>query len=145
MNKLSSLSTVNGVTQAMVDKVLALIKDFQEGRYEFEGEAFLNAESYMTKPSEEKDFEAHKKFIDVQIIVSGQETIEVADVNDTNFSVTKPYIHDIVFMNGDVKKKKLQLKAGEFCVLYPADAHKPCTHLDGEHRVQKIVIKLPIL
>ena len=144
MNKIKSLSTVNGVTQAMVDKVLALVKNFQEGRYEFEGEAFLNAESYMTKPSEEKEFEAHKKFIDVQIVVSGQETIEVADVDDAGFSVTKPYVHDIVFMNGEVKKNNVELHAGEFCVLYPENAHKPGTNLGGVNKVQKIVIKLPI-
>lgn len=144
MNTIKSLSAVNGVTQAMVDKVLALINNFQEGRYEFEGGAFLNAESYQTKPSDQKEFEAHREFIDVQIIVSGQEIIEVADVKDKNFQVTKPYVHDIVFMNGEVEKKNIELYAGEFYVLYPTDAHKPCTNLNGEHTVKKIVIKLPV-
>lgn len=144
MNTIKSLSAVNGVTQAMVDKVLALINNFQEGLYKFEGGAFLNAESYQTKPSDQKEFEAHREFIDVQIIVSGQEIIEVADVKDKNFQVTKPYVHDIVFMNGEVEKKNIELYAGEFYVLYPTDAHKPCTHLNGEHTVKKIVIKLPV-
>ena len=144
MDILKKLGTVNGVTQAMVDQVHALLLNFVEGRYEFENSAFLNAESYLTKASESKDFEAHDKYIDVQIIVSGQETIEVADREDSGFEITKPYVHDIVFMNGEVEKKEIQLKAGEFCVLYPKDSHKPGVNFDGQHKVQKIVIKIPV-
>ena len=139
-----NLSSVNGVTKEMLDKVQELMGNFVEGRYEFEGGAYANAESYVTKSSAEKEFEAHRKFIDVQIIVSGQETIEVAETSDPAFVITKPYVHDIEFMNGEVEAKKIELQAGEFCVLYPEDAHKPCTHLDGEHEVKKIVIKLPV-
>ncbi|MBE6451939.1 MAG: DUF386 domain-containing protein [Alphaproteobacteria bacterium] len=131
------------LTKQIKDKVQDLMNNFKEGRYDFDGGAFLNAESYLTKPSDQKDFEAHRKFIDVQIVVSGQEIIEVADINNPNFKITKPYVPDIMFMNGEVEKKIIELRAGESCVLYPSDAHKPCINLDGEHRVQKIVIKLP--
>ena len=142
--KITELKSCPGVTDAMVDQVLALLIDLKCGRYEFEGGAYANAETYETVESKDKQFEAHRKFIDVQIIVEGQETIEVADVNSPEFEVTVPYVHDIVFMNGPVKSRKIELQEGEFCVLYPQDAHKPCTNLDGSHKVKKIVIKLPI-
>ena len=71
-------------------------------------------------------------------------SLEVAPVDSPEFEVTVPYVHDIVFMNGAVKARKEELHAGEFCVLYPQDAHKPCTHLDGPHKVKKVVIKLPV-
>ena len=141
---ISELKSCPGVTDAMVDQVLALLIDFKAGRYEFEGGAYANAETYETVESKDKQFEAHRKFIDVQIIVEGQETIEVADVNSPEFETTVPYVHDIEFMDGPVQSRKIELHDGEFCVLYPQDAHKPCTHLDGKHRVKKIVIKLPI-
>lgn len=142
---ISALKSCPGVTDAMVDQVLALLIDFKPGRYEFEGDAYANAEEYTTVGTTEKDFEAHRKFIDVQIIVEGQEIIEVVPVDSPEFEVTVPYVHDIVFMNGPVKQvRKEELHAGEFCVLYPQDAHKPCTHLDGPHKVKKIVIKLPV-
>lgn len=144
MSLLESLETIDGVSQAVVNQVQALFDDFVEGRYVFDNNVFLNAESYQTKCSDEKDFEAHRKYIDVQIIVSGQEIIEVASVDDCSFKIIKPYVYDIEFMNGDVKKKEIELKAGEFCVLYPSDAHKPGINFGDEHLVKKIVIKIPV-
>lgn len=142
--KISDLGSIEGISQEMVEKIQELKEEFKEGRYEFKGGAYANAESYTTQPAEKRLFEAHREYIDVQIIVSGQETIEVADVNAPEFAVVKPYEPDIVFMNGSVTASKVTLRAGEFCVLYPKDAHKPCCHFDGPHEVQKVVIKLPV-
>ncbi len=145
MEKIFTLRNIKGVSPAMVDKVLALQKNFIAGKYEFEGGAFMNVESYITKPSSDKDFEAHRKFIDVQILLEGEEIIEVADVSSEDFVITKPYVEDIEFMNGNkVEHRNIVLHAGEFCVLYPCDAHKPGINSGSEHTVKKIVIKLPV-
>ena len=45
---ISALKSCPGVTDAMVDQVLALLIDFKPGRYEFEGGAYANAEEYTT-------------------------------------------------------------------------------------------------
>ena len=50
------------------------IKDAAPGRYEYE-HGFILIQEGTTSPIEAGDFEAHRKFLDVQILLSGAETI----------------------------------------------------------------------
>lgn len=42
-----------------------------EGRYELENGIYVNIESYSTCSCEEKKYEIHRKYIDLQYIISG--------------------------------------------------------------------------
>ena len=57
---------------AGLEAVKALGEHPETGRYTFEGGYFMVQEG-MTRPMEDGDFEAHRKYIDVQIILEGQE------------------------------------------------------------------------
>ena len=56
------------------------LKNLSEGRYFFDKGIYCNVESYETK--ERHRFEAHKKYIDIQYIISGSEKIIVEDLNN---------------------------------------------------------------
>ncbi len=45
------------------------------GKYELEGGAYVSVQEYTTKARSEAKYEAHKKFIDIQLILSGRELI----------------------------------------------------------------------
>ena len=126
----------------MVEKIKSLLENFVEGRYEFEGGAYLNAESYDTKL--ESRFEAHRKMIDIQIIVSGTEMIHLAPILQ-KFETLQPYDEkrDIEFMKGTVQDTVL-LHAGEFAIIGPDAAHMPCMAVNGSTKVEKIVVKIPV-
>jgi biofilm protein TabA len=126
----------------MVELVERLMSKFEPKRYDFDGGKFANAEEYNTKLTSR--FEAHRKMVDVQIIVSGTELIHFAEIDD-NFVVEEPYDEkkDIMFMKGEVKGTVL-LRAGEACIIGPELAHMPGMAVNGSTHVQKIVLKIPV-
>jgi len=86
-------------------------------------EIFINPVSLTSKDESDCIFEAHKKYIDIHYIVSGEEVIQVADVKlleeHTPYDETK----DVLFLTGEYTSCNI-LKAGDFMVCYPHDAHK---------------------
>ncbi len=131
------------IPKEALEVIKNLQKDFQCGRTELPNGAYMNAETYSTKSSSR--FEAHRRFIDVQIIVEGTELVHLAPITD-KFVQIEPYneTRDIEFMAGEVKDTVL-LHAGEFCVITPEWAHMPCMAVNGSAPVKKVVVKVPIM
>jgi biofilm protein TabA len=106
-------------------------------------EVFAMISRYTTKAPEDLRFEAHRKYIDVQYLVSGEETIgfvpEIAGL-----SVVEPYDadKDIEFYAAPARYSRWTLKAGRFVILRPGQAHMPGCHLGGSHDVVKVVVKV---
>lgn len=144
MEKISvkSLAQQGLIPSDMAKLVDNLMNNFVPKRYNFDGGKFANAEEYETKLSSR--FEAHRKMVDVQIIVSGTELIHFAPIND-NFVVEEPYDEnrDIMFMKGEVKDTVL-LRAGDACIIGPELAHMPGMAVNGSEHVKKIVLKIPV-
>lgn len=126
----------------MLQLVERLMENFVPKRYDFDGGRFANAEEYETKLTSR--FEAHRKMVDVQIIVEGTELIHFAPITDV-FAVEQEYDpqKDIMFMKGEVKDTVL-LRAGDACVIGPDLAHMPGMAVNGSSHVKKIVLKIPV-
>lgn len=137
-----SLAKQGLIPSDMVELVERLMDRFEPKRYDFDGARFANAEEYNTKLASR--FEAHRKMVDVQIVVSGTELIHFAPIND-NFVVEEPYDEnrDIMFMTGEVKDTVL-LRAGDACIIGPELAHMPGMAVNGSEHVKKIVLKIPV-
>lgn len=134
-----------------LEEVAAFVKKFNDeklgdGRYEIDGERiFANVQSYRTKPqTEDMMFEAHKKYIDVQYIISGIETIRWAKLDNVAL-VEERYSKgdDIAFYEGDVGCDFVLTK-NTFLLLYPADAHLPGLSSEKDVNVRKIVFKIRV-
>ena len=136
------LSKKGQVPADMLQLVERLMENFVPKRYDFEGGRFANAEEYETKLTSR--FEAHRKMVDVQIIVSGTELIHFAPITD-EFVVEQEYDpqKDIMFMKGEIKDTVL-LRAGDACVIGPDLAHMPGMAVNGSVHVKKIVLKIPV-
>lgn len=115
-----------------------------DGSYEIDGErVFANVQSYRTAPQTEKSrFEAHRKYIDVQYIVSGIEKIKWAPLPSLK-EVEEQYSKggDIAFYTG-ASKADFVLTAGAFLLLFPQDAHMPGLSAEKDAFVRKIVFKI---
>lgn len=137
-----SLAEQGLIPSDMVELVERLMDSFVPKRYDFDGGRFANAEEYETKLTSR--FEAHRKMVDVQIVISGTELIHFAPIND-NFVVDEPYdeTRDIMFMKGEVKDTVL-LRAGDACIIGPELAHMPGMAVNGSSHVKKIVLKIPV-
>lgn len=129
------------VTQEMVDFVkYAMNNPMEEKEYELKNGAYAIYQVYNTK--ENADLEAHRKFIDIQIILKGKEKIEVTKID--GLKVKTPYVYDVVFFEDPEEVTTLEMIKETFTIFYPKDAHKPCIQFDGIEEVIKIVIKVPI-
>lgn len=115
------------------------------GRYDLSGDdCFALVQSYTTKPIAEAKFEAHRKHIDIQFIRSGQETLLWAPL--AGLAETQAYNgeKDFALFATPGVATPLKLRAGEFAIFFPEDAHAPGRELDAPCEVHKVVIKVRI-
>ncbi|MBL9214323.1 MAG: YhcH/YjgK/YiaL family protein [Opitutaceae bacterium] len=108
------------------------------------GGAYAVEQVYMTKARADGLFEAHRKYIDVQVVVEGEEIIEVEDVTrlpaKTEYNDEKDYL----LFNDSGVSTRLIMRPGDAAVLFPADGHMPCVQLKGSLLVRKTVVKVPV-
>ncbi len=113
------------------------------GRYDIpDSKAFFMIQKYETKDRSEGLWEAHRKYIDLQYVLSGIELIGYKEISSLQESVTYNEESDAAFLQGE--GDFLQMGEGMFMVLYPQDAHMPCICVDAPCSVVKIVAKLPV-
>lgn len=108
--------------------------------------AFIkNIAQFVTVPIEQKQYEAHKKYIDIHVVLEGKEYIEVSHIDSLTNVTEYDEARDIWF--GDVKTaSKLQgtLEPGYFLVCFPEDAHLVGAHEQQEEAVKKIIYKIAV-
>ncbi|MEG1509260.1 MAG: YhcH/YjgK/YiaL family protein [Clostridia bacterium] len=100
---------------------------------------FCNVCKFNGNPILNTNFEAHKRYIDFQIIASGYEVFEVAQTNLTTIATPYDIQNDISFHTGAGNQFKLE--AGNFVILFPQDAHKGGK---GSDKISKTVFKLKV-
>ena len=121
-------------------------KPFEPGRHPVDGDnIFINALVYDTHPAETALMEAHRTYIDVMWMVSGEEKIGVCPVGKMT-EITQPYdaAGDAV-LSKLVQSTTLQMKPGSVCILFPEDGHAPGLDADGTRHVQKLIAKVRVV
>lgn len=119
--------------------------DLTPGRHELEGDSYYNVDIYTAKDLVICRYEAHKKYVDIQYMVEGEELIYVTDID--NLQVSEPYSEekDVMFFTGGEDVKPELMTPGKYLVFYPKDGHKPSVRV-GEtgSAVKKVVFKVKI-
>ncbi|GMV95354.1 MAG: hypothetical protein AMXMBFR82_51320 [Candidatus Hydrogenedentota bacterium] len=114
-----------------------------DGRYELDGDnLFCMVQAYETKPQDEQEFEAHREYADIQVLLAGKESILWTPRE--GLAVTKPYKPDIEFYSLIPGATDLVLRPGQFCVFMPDDAHAPCITHETQCTVRKAVVKVKL-
>jgi biofilm protein TabA len=116
------------------------------GRHDIAGDdVFALVQTYTTKLQETALFEAHRKYIDVQFLYSGRETIlwaPLAAMKEETMAYDAEKEAALWKLVPDVTP--LHLSAGHFCILFPEDAHAPCVQWDEPSDVFKVVVKVAV-
>ena len=106
------------------------------------GECWCTKFTYDTIPDEESFFEAHEKFLDIHIMLEGQERVEIASPAELTVFRAEPE-NDFWGYRGE-GRVKLTIGPGEFLIVWPDDAHKIKMMVDHPETVTKAVFKIKI-
>jgi len=94
------------------------------GRCEIDGaNLYALVQEYPTKPRETARWEAHRRYIDVQYLVSGVERIGYSPISSLQVIEAYDENKDALFLAGE--GDFLLMRPGMFMVLWPEDAHMP--------------------
>lgn len=114
-----------------------------EGRHEIAGtEVYALVSRYASKAPQEARYETHRDYIDIQLLVSGRETVEARSA--VGLSVSVPYKPDIEFYDFPEPGTchEFLLAPGTALVFFPEDAHRPGLARDGvPEPIHKVVVK----
>jgi YhcH/YjgK/YiaL family protein len=98
---------------------------------------------YETRELPGEKMEAHKKFLDIQLIVSGSERIGIALLKDQQ--IAQPYSEEKDFhLFQEEPDYFLTISAGEFAIFYPTDLHMPNISTGQKGTVRKVVMKVRV-
>jgi len=116
------------------------------GKYEIDGtEVYAIVQEYDSKNPADFQFEGHKKYIDIQYILSGTEVIEVLNIK--NATAVTDYIpeREVQFYEGDESSIKRIMEPGEYGIFYPDDIHKPgLMNGDKPEPIRKVLVKVMV-
>lgn len=110
------------------------------GRYPVQGEdLFAIVEAVSGRSREQAKLECHRKYIDIQFVLEGNDEMGWKPLNDcseplADYSAEK----DIQFFR-DAPVSWIATPPGAFCIFFPEDAHAPLV-ANGE--IRKVILKI---
>jgi YhcH/YjgK/YiaL family protein len=112
------------------------------GKNEIDGQnLYAMVQQYTTKPKEQGAWEAHRRYMDLHVVMQGIENIGYAyssRLTQGEYDANKDFIR--LFGAGDF----LNLYYGNFALFMPEEAHMPGIAIDSPAPVKKIVVKIRI-
>jgi len=112
------------------------------GRYNIVGDELIAIVEHVEGRSREMArLECHREYIDIQLVLDGDETMgwkPLADCHNPmgDFSIEK----DIQFFT-DAPASWVSVPPDHFCIFFPEDAHAP---LVGSGQVRKVIFKVAV-
>ncbi len=137
-----NLRAFSPMLASYVKILTTLPEDIADGDYPIETGGRYAVFSPTMKAEGEARVETHRKYIDIQYILSGEERIGYTDASNltplTDYSVE----HDITFHKGAVDW--MVYKEGDFGIFFPEDGHAPDVYTEQGIPCRKVVVKIPV-
>jgi len=135
--------------KALWDKAFDFLKtnDLEKvavGKYPLDGDnGWVAVSEYNTREFKDARIEAHKKYIDIQYVVRGEEKMGVVPLSKTKISEAYNEAKDVAFYTSSDCKYYLTAPR-IFFIFFPDDAHQPCIKTAAGDAVKKVVVKLRV-
>ena len=111
------------------------------GVYKIKGDAvFAILQSYETKPIEEAKLEAHKKYVDIQLMIQGDEVMGVTPLTKAHKVIEDYPEKDLTFYEGE--GQDILVEEGSFTIFFQTDAHAPGILVNSSKTITKVVVKV---
>ncbi|HDH9217699.1 TPA: YhcH/YjgK/YiaL family protein [Escherichia coli] len=147
ISDLKMMPEMNSALRGAIEKALALDPaSLAPGSYKIEDETlFMNVMTFETQPREQKRAELHQRYIDIQILLSGEEIIDFGIKGSAQDTTPYNEADDYQLTDTITHRQTLSLSPNMFAIFMPYEPHKP--GIAGEksvNTVKKAVIKLDI-
>ncbi len=118
------------------------LDSLSSGKHDIDGDTiFALVQEYQTKPLNECKLESHKKYIDIQYVIRGEEMMGVTTQNNQKIIEINEE-KDYTFYEGNTSL--VLVSKGMFTIFFPDDLHQPCVQIESDAEVKKVVIKVLI-
>lgn len=114
------------------------------GRYEIQGNAmFYSVMVGQTRALEEQQPEYHRQYIDIHLVLAGEEIIG-AGPRGLPLEHVSPFDEgkDLGFCRRIGSETLIHLQAGELAIVFPQELHRPMCTLGAPAPLRKIVVKI---
>lgn len=139
------------VWQQALEGLAALKADAPDATLDWHpgGALYVMIQGYTThsalEAARECRFEAHKRFIDIQLLLAGEEAIDIAPVHSLKADGPFDAERDVgFFLTPDLPATRLVLRPGDFAVFFPDDAHRPKLAVSSPLPLRKAVVKIDL-
>ncbi|MBN2617039.1 MAG: YhcH/YjgK/YiaL family protein [Spirochaetales bacterium] len=130
-----------------LDKALDFIQtlkslDLEVGKHSIDGDnMFYMVQDYLTQDEAMCKYESHRKYIDIQLLISGNEIIRCRSFSNKNITEEYNGEKDIEFYSlyGGID---FNLEPGNFVIVLPNELHAPKLKHGVNMNVRKIVVKI---
>ena len=143
LDKLTAANAYRGI-HPRLDEVLDRLNDgflstVGPETMPLEGDAlYVTRFTYETLPLEDTFFEAHRRYLDVHLMVVGEERVELASPGGLELFEHR----DDFYAYRGAAEQSLILRPGSFLVVFPEDAHRIKIQVNGPETVSKVVFKV---
>ncbi|MBZ4069604.1 N-acetylneuraminate anomerase [Escherichia fergusonii] len=146
MGEVQSLPSA-GLHPALQDALtLALAVRPQEkapGCYELQGDnIFMNVMTFNTQSPVEKKAELHQQYIDIQLLLNGEERILFGMAGTARQCEEFHHEDDYQLCSVIENEQAIILKPGMFAVFMPGEPHKPGCVVSEPGEIKKVVVKV---
>jgi len=123
----------------------SLTPDMEVKKYKLQGdEIFAQIASYETRTPETAVLETHRKYVDIQTVLSGSERVECFPRE--GLAVDTPYDESKdaeFYKRSGPAPTRIDLSPGTFVMLFPQDAHMPGLMIEERPElIKKVVVKI---
>lgn len=147
-DKLSQLDRYRGFSRH-VDRGIAFLQmaDLSAlplGRVDIDGDfVFGNRFSYTTAPiSRQSSFEAHKRYLDLHVLLSGAETMALSPIELLEETEVLEQENSILYRGSP--DCILPVRQGMFVLVFPGEGHLPRLAVGVPEKVEKLVLKIAL-
>lgn len=116
---------------------------FDKGSYEINGQQlFVNVVEYETTTAENRFWEAHRYYLDLHVMLSGQEQI---DLNFIENMTQGEFVEkdDFLPLEGE-RSSCVTMRKGDFLLCCPDDAHRTAVQVEQSEKIKKAIFKIKI-
>lgn len=113
-------------------------------KFEINNGYYAVEQQFVSKSRETCFFETHMQHIDIQVMIDGEEIIEVTHKSNLILKEDFSETRDLLTYHDYSETHKILLKKGDVAVFFPDDAHMGTQLYRSPVRCVKTVLKMPV-